>query len=706
MTMAAWLQHDWCSSFVLALGHFLWQGTLIALVLAIALRAVKAVSMRYWLSLAALLLMAACPAVTLGWLLQPARHVATLDPLPVAREEPAPSQPMIPAETVEAASDVGHVSNVPVNPPIAPLDFNTSATISPPTPADDRSWWQKFAPQLTTAYLCGVALMLMRLVIGLWGGRRLRRQVRLIDEPSLLAAMQRQATALGLKLLPVLAYCERVTVPTVVGVLKPMILLPLTLTSGLSPEQMESVLAHELAHLRRYDHLVNLLQRVIESLLFSHPAMWWVSHRIREEREHCCDDLVVACGAMPLDYAKSLLVVAELSRASQLRRSVAAVSLLATGDKPSNLRQRIARLLGESATPSLRLSPRVLAMSVTVLLIELGMSNEQSSSDRDDERESVPAIANLPDGIAVELVGLTEMSAGETSWWKPNGDILTPSPKLAPQQSGTWKIGDIELRRVLIHVRGFKKDSMAVTANMSGSHVIEQLPSGESFLSWAGALQRPPAKRPTVVRVGVATEPLSPTRVLEANGQRRPRPADAPLDHIAEDIIVTKVRRLEGGKKQVAGKFVPIIETEVIYEMPAAWRQVDLQIVAIDKTGQTHHTSGGGGNLRDDANSKSPGQATGLAMFPLSPDEIDRFEYQFRLFRHWVTFENAAWNSEEHRKVRVITDSLPSPDNQKNGAGRGSPEFGRRNGSDEQRQRRPAVQPCGEVGRPAPSAGW
>ena len=80
--------------------------------------------------------------------------------------------------------------------------------------------------------------------------------------------MGRQATALGLRLRPVLAYCERVTVPTVVGVLKPMILLPFTLTSGLSPEQIESVLAHELAHLRRSDHLVNLLQRVIESLLF------------------------------------------------------------------------------------------------------------------------------------------------------------------------------------------------------------------------------------------------------------------------------------------------------------------------------------------------------------------------------------------------------------------------------------------------------
>ena len=388
--MPAWLQRDWCLPFVLSLGHSVWQGTLIAVVLAIVLRATKTVSVRYWLSLVALLVMAACPIVTLGWLMQPVSPVATLDPPPIVREEPAPTQPTIPVAPIEETSDVGHVGNVPVIPTAPPLELNTdpsgrSPKLQPLT--DERSWWQKFAPQLTTTYLCGVALMLLRLVAGLWGGRRLRRRVHLIDDPSLLGALQRQAAALGLKLLPILAYCERGTVPTVVGVLKPMILLPLTLTSGLSPEQIESVLAHELAHLRRYDHLVNLLQRVIESLLFFHPAMWWVSHRIREEREHCCDDLVVACGAKPLDYAKSLLRVAELSRAGRgspdpALGSVAAVSLLATGNKPSSLRQRISRLLGESATPSLRVSPRALLLAIGIPLVAL-IVTIQSGAGRD-----------------------------------------------------------------------------------------------------------------------------------------------------------------------------------------------------------------------------------------------------------------------------------------------------------------------------------
>lgn len=392
--MPDWLQRDWCSSFVLTLGHFLWQGILVAALLAIGLRVVRSVAARYWLSLVALLLMAACPVATLGWLLLPQKPIAVAETTPVDRD--VADSPAVGAADIDVAvvPETGlhdlkwSGRDAGAAPVAAPSLRDVDVAMPASAPFVERSWWQRFAPQLMATYLGGVALMLLRLVAGLWGGRRLRRRVQLIDDSALLAAMQRQATALGLKLLPVLAYCERVTVPTVVGVLKPMILLPIALTSGLSPEQIESVLAHELAHLRRYDHLVNLLQRVIESLLFFHPAMWWVSHRIRQEREHCCDDLVVACGAMPLDYAKSLLRVAELSRATKMCRSLAAVSLLATDGKPSNLRQRIARLLGESASPSLRLSPRALLLTITIPLVALIATIQSGASPQPTSRLS------------------------------------------------------------------------------------------------------------------------------------------------------------------------------------------------------------------------------------------------------------------------------------------------------------------------------
>ena len=97
-----------------------------------------------------------------------------------------------------------------------------------------------------------------------------------------------------------------VDVPTVIGFVKPVILLPASVLGGLTPQQLEAILAHELAHIRRHDYIVNLLQSLLETLLFYHPAVWWLSRRIRIEREHCCDDLAVSLCGDPLVYARAL----------------------------------------------------------------------------------------------------------------------------------------------------------------------------------------------------------------------------------------------------------------------------------------------------------------------------------------------------------------------------------------------------------------
>ena len=92
------------------------------------------------------------------------------------------------------------------------------------------------------------------------------------------------------------AVCERLATPVLVGVVRPLILLPAAAMGGWGPDQIEMVLLHELAHVRRWDNLVNLLQRLVESALFFHPAVWIVSGWVRREREHCCDAMVVVRG--------------------------------------------------------------------------------------------------------------------------------------------------------------------------------------------------------------------------------------------------------------------------------------------------------------------------------------------------------------------------------------------------------------------------
>ena len=106
----------------------------------------------------------------------------------------------------------------------------------------------------------------------------------------------------------------RVDTPTVIGWLRPVVLLPVAALANLTPDQVQAILAHELAHVRRHDFVVNLLQTIAETLLFYHPAVWWLSHRIRVEREHCCDDIAVEVCGDPVGYAEALTTLAAWAR--------------------------------------------------------------------------------------------------------------------------------------------------------------------------------------------------------------------------------------------------------------------------------------------------------------------------------------------------------------------------------------------------------
>src|SRR5205085_4811162 len=106
-------------------------------------------------------------------------------------------------------------------------------------------------------------------------------------------------------------------------------LLPVAALANLSPAQAQAILAHELAHIRRHDFVVNLLQTIAETVLFYHPAIWWLSNRIRVEREHCCDDIAVDVCGDPLVYVEALTELASWAgSASPLAMAATAGSLL------------------------------------------------------------------------------------------------------------------------------------------------------------------------------------------------------------------------------------------------------------------------------------------------------------------------------------------------------------------------------------------
>ncbi len=185
-------------------------------------------------------------------------------------------------------------------------------------------------PMVVWAWLAGVAGLSIRAV----GGWAVAKRFAGHHTQTAAAIWEERFSMLARRLAisrPVrLAVSSLAEVPAVVGWIRPVVLLPASLFTGLTTEQIEAVLAHELAHVRRHDYLINLLQTAAETLLFYHPAVWWVSRNLRQEREHCCDDVAVELCGSRLEYARALTQLELMRRgAPRLAMAVAAGSLRA-----------------------------------------------------------------------------------------------------------------------------------------------------------------------------------------------------------------------------------------------------------------------------------------------------------------------------------------------------------------------------------------
>ena len=204
----------------------------------------------------------------------------------------------------------------------------------------------KIAPWITICYFVGMLLMMCRLMVMMVGCRRIKQGAFTKEDTEFLKRLTAIAKKLGVRT-PAFRLTTRVSSPMVVGLLKPMLLVPATLVSGMTTAELEAVLIHELAHLRRYDHFVVILRRVAEAIFFFHPVVWYFSRGLSQTQELCCDDIVLAQGIQPLDYARGLCHVAEFSQNKNAPNVLPA--LAATGESPSELLVRVRRILGDSA---------------------------------------------------------------------------------------------------------------------------------------------------------------------------------------------------------------------------------------------------------------------------------------------------------------------------------------------------------------------
>lgn len=190
---------------------------------------------------------------------------------------------------------------------------------------------------LTLSWSIGALVSSLRFIKKLLHVQHLKRQG--LSQPQAEWTRHLKELIQTLNLSPTIKFFESslISTPMVIGWISPIILFPLGIMSGLSPIEIRAILAHELAHIKRYDHLVNLLQEIVEILFFFHPVTWWLSAKIREEREYCCDKIAVNVTGDALTLARSLAFI-------ESHRQLTTLGLAANGGA---LHSRISRLLGK-----------------------------------------------------------------------------------------------------------------------------------------------------------------------------------------------------------------------------------------------------------------------------------------------------------------------------------------------------------------------
>lgn len=322
----------WVHQIGWSLIHSLWQAALIGLVLATLLKLLSRAKpqSRYFIACVALAAMIILPVITTYFL-----HIRPTNPPDIIVED----------DSAVAMSVDSNLQNTRVigNEGIVGTQKNNwiNRTITETWNTSERV--ENFLPWLILLWLVGVVIYAIKLGGGLFCAANLRRLPVNAFNPVLDDLVNELTSRLSIKRKIKICESSLINVPMTIGWIYPLILIPPSSLLGLTPFQLQTIITHELIHIKRYDFLINFLQSVVETLLFYHPAVFWTSRKIREEREYICDDLTVALCKDSVGYARALTKVARFhSKAEQL--VVAATS-------GGELKDRIYRLVSNSQNP-------------------------------------------------------------------------------------------------------------------------------------------------------------------------------------------------------------------------------------------------------------------------------------------------------------------------------------------------------------------
>jgi beta-lactamase regulating signal transducer with metallopeptidase domain len=361
--------------------HSLWQATLIALisgVLMLFLRK-KAAKTRYIVANLALMCVLAASAVTFCMYYDFSNDEGTMT-----------FTPAVESGLFDGQNQESTLAQTPVTQPTPTLNSQPTTLISV---EGFKEYFNRNLPMILVFWVLGVALFMLRLLGGLSYIYYLKNRMNFpADEywVDLIADLSERA---GLKKGVELVESAMVRTPMVLGHLKPMILFPMGVINRLSPEEVEAILAHELAHVLRNDYVFNILQSVVEALFYFHPAVWWMSAQISNERESACDDIAINLIKNKMNYARALVAIQEMAYFPMTP------ALAFAGQRKSQFMMRMQRILNQPNNKTNVMEK----LSATCLLLFLMIGLSFGSNLRDNKSnisaEGGPSVFSALDTI-------------------------------------------------------------------------------------------------------------------------------------------------------------------------------------------------------------------------------------------------------------------------------------------------------------------
>ncbi len=404
MSPITWLSREEVVALGWTLLHFCWQGTAVAVAFAAVDRITSHASskIRYTIALAALMLM---PAIVLGTFTLEIQAIHTATPAHLLGD----------TNTVISTTPSG----------IQPLlhELPLASSLEEPT-----NWLalrtDRMLPWVDAIWFLGVLFLALRSLGGWWHLGQVRRNARRMIPQDIERAFLHLCDQIEVGRKVVLRASDEVISPMAMGVWRATVILPISAVLSLPRAELEAVIAHELGHIRRWDYLWNLLQTAIESLLFFHPAVWWISRTVRDRREICCDEIAVRSCSDAAVYARALLRLEE-------QRTVKLRLAMALGGCGGSLLGRVRKILGEdmamegrmtsgvsvaaigALTLSFLLAPKISEAVATPAgthpmlshVVETLPAAVISQTETTNKRIAVPAVpATVPDIAAIPIV--------------------------------------------------------------------------------------------------------------------------------------------------------------------------------------------------------------------------------------------------------------------------------------------------------------